>query len=78
MPYLATKLNKEHILSYDFSPEELKEIDKNFSTRNANDQAIEKILSGQIATPEDYDTWLNDADEFIKQTKSKRFIVMFK
>ncbi|MCK9371041.1 hypothetical protein M0R04_14110 [Candidatus Dojkabacteria bacterium] len=76
MPYLATKLNKEHILSYDFSPEELKEIDKNFSTRNANDQAKEKILSGQIVTPEEYEVWVNGADEFIKQTKGKRFIVI--
>jgi hypothetical protein len=74
MPYLRTKLNKEHILSYDFSPEELKEIDKNFSTRQANNKAIEAILSGKIVTPEEFDAWINGADEFIKQTKGKRFI----
>lgn len=76
MPYLATKLNKEHILAYDFSPEELKEIDKNFSTRQANEKAVEKILDGVIVTPEDFDAWLNGADEFIKQTKGKRFITI--
>lgn len=101
MPYLRTKLNKEHILAYEFSPEELKEIDKNFSTRKANDKAIEMILGkpipgkfewhydedgvrykvpvydnsgGKIVTQEDFDAWLNGADEFIKQTKGSRFI----
>lgn len=74
MPYLATKLTREHILAYEFSPEELKDIDKNFSTRKANEKAVEAILSGKIVTPEDYDAWLNVADEFIKGTKGQRFI----
>ena len=74
MPYLATKLTKEHILSYDFSPEELKEIDKNFSTREANKQAVDKILKGEIVTPEDYMEWMDLSNTFIKQTKGGRFI----
>lgn len=74
MPYLATRLNKQHILAYEFSPEELKEIDKNFATRTANDKAIEKILNGLIVTPEEFDAWLEGADTFIKQTKGTRFI----
>lgn len=74
MPYLATKLNKEHILSYDFSPEELKEIDNKFSASWANQQVIEAVLDGKIVTRADYDTWLDGADMFIKQTKSQRFI----
>lgn len=76
MPYLATKLTKEHILSYDFSPEELKEIDKNFSTREANKQAVDKILKGEIVTPEDYMEWMDLSNTFIKQTKGKRFITI--
>jgi hypothetical protein len=76
MPYLRTKLSREHILAYEFSPEELKEIDKNFATRNANDKAIEMILSGQLVTQEQFDAWLNGADEFIKQTKGTRFITI--
>ena len=39
MPYLAKKLNKEHILSHDFSMAELKELDKNFSINQANQMA---------------------------------------
>lgn len=74
MPHLARQLNREHILAYDFSPEELKEIDKKFSTKMANDRAIEQILSGKMVTQEEYDGWMENYDEFIKQTKSQRFI----
>lgn len=74
MPYLATKLNKEHILAYDFSPEELKEIDNKFTAKEANKRAIEQILSGKMVTQEEYDGWIEGYDEFIKQTKSQRFI----
>ena len=74
LPHLTAKLNKEHILSYDFSPEELKEIDKKFSTKNANDKAKEAILAGRIITQEEYDTYTQFYDDFIKQTKSQRFI----
>lgn len=74
MPYLATKLNQEHLLAYDFSPEELKEIDNKFAAREANQRAIDAILSGKIITQEEYDGWIENADQFIKQTKSQRFI----
>lgn len=74
MPYLATKLNKEHILAYDFSPEELKEIDNKFTAKHANQRAIDAILSGKMVTQEEYDNWIENYDEFIKQTKSQRFI----
>ena len=74
MPYLATKLNREHILSYDFSPEELKEIDNKFTAKQANQRAIDAILSGKMITQEEYEGWIEGYDEFIKQTKSQRFI----
>lgn len=74
MPYLATRLNQEHILAYDFSPEELKEIDNKFTAKHANQRAIDAILSGKLVTQEEYDGWIENYDEFIKQTKSQRFI----
>lgn len=76
IPFLSEKLSAEHILSYDFSPEELKEIDKNFSTNYANEKAKEAILSGKIVDPEQYDAFMKEADTFIKQTRSKRFITV--
>jgi len=74
LPYLNSKLNKEHILAYDFSPEELKEIDNKFSARMANQRAIEAIISGKLVSQEEYDGWIENYDTFIKQTKSQRFI----
>lgn len=74
MPYLSQNLNKEHILSYDFSPEELKEIDAKFSNYHALEQAKEKILEGGDFTMEQYEAFVTNYDDFIKQTKSQRFI----
>jgi hypothetical protein len=74
MPYLASRMNREHILAYEFSAEELKEIDKNFSIKNANDKAAELMLQGKIVTQEQYDAFLQSAESFIKSTKGQRFI----
>ena len=74
LPYLTSKLTQEHILSYDFSPEELKTIDDKFNAKWANQRAIDNILSGKMVTQEEYDGWIENSDEFIKQTKSQRFI----
>ncbi len=74
MPYLAKQLSVEHILAYEFSPDELKEIDRNFSIQNANDKAIELILQGKIVSSETYDGFLKSYDAMIKQTKGQRFI----
>lgn len=74
MPYLASRLNKEHILAYEFSPEELKEIDNKFSAQNANQRAIDMLLAGKEFTQEEYDTWISEGQDFIKETKGQRFI----
>jgi hypothetical protein len=74
MPYLASRLNRKHILAYDFSPEELKEIDKRFTAKNANKKAIQFIIEGKDFDQEEYDRWIENYDEFIKATKSQRTI----
>lgn len=74
MPFLAKKLNAEHILAHDFTVEELKEIDKNFSTYHANDLAKKLILAGKIVSVEDYSQIQTTADELIKKTKNQRFL----
>lgn len=74
LPYIVSKLSQEHILSYEFSPEELKEIDNKFTAKQANQRAIDQILEGKMVTQEEYDGWIENYDEFIKQTKSQRFI----
>lgn len=74
LPFLAKKINKAHLLSHEFTIEELKEIDRNFSTNRANQLAKEKVLAGTLVTQEDYEKWLSDNDALIKQTKSQRFL----
>lgn len=74
LPFKAKQLNQEHILAHEFSPNELRDIDKNFATHTANQKAIDLILSGKIVDSEQYQAFLDGADSFIKGTKEKRFI----
>jgi len=74
MPFLSKRLNQEHILAYEFSPDELKKIDKAFTVSDANKRAIQMVMSDKGFTQEEYDSWIENADEFIKKTKSQRFI----
>lgn len=74
MPYLAKKLNQEHILSHEFAIEELKEIDGNFARYQANEMTKEAILAGQVVSPEQYAGFMEQASQAIKQTKGQRFL----
>ena len=74
LPYLADQLTPEHILAAKFSPEELKEIDNNYAAYEANAQAKEKILNGEIVTQEEYDGYLDLAKQLVGKTKSHRFL----
>lgn len=74
IPYLMKKFNKQHLLSFDFSAEELKMIDTNFATNDANSKTIDAILAGKLVTPEDYQAYFDSALNEVKTTKSHRFI----
>lgn len=74
LPYLIKKINKEHILSSDFSIEELKIIDKAFSLNEANTRVKEAILSGNIITMEDYQSAIDGFMQFIAQDGKRRYI----
>lgn len=74
MPHLVKQLNTQHILAHDFNLGELQEIDKNFSMHTANELAIEQILSGKIVTTDQYAQFMQQADQMIKSTKTKRFL----
>ena len=74
MPFLVKQLNAAHILAHDFGLSELQEIDKNFSMHTANEMATKMMLTGKLVTIEDYANFQQQADQFIKQTKTKRFL----
>lgn len=74
MPYLAKQLNAEHILSHEFSMDELKEIDKNFAIRSANEEAKRRFLSGGRMTLEQYLSFVDSSEKSVQQTKTQRFL----
>ncbi|MCV5968783.1 hypothetical protein, partial [Lactococcus petauri] len=67
VPYLIKEINKDHILSSDFSSDELKIIDSAFSIYEANTRVKEAILSGKIVTAEDYSQAVEAFTQFIGQ-----------
>lgn len=74
LPFLSEQLTAEHILSSDFSPEELKELDTNFATYQANQAAKERILAGEIVYPDQYDAYLQLNKEMMGKNKAHRFL----
>lgn len=74
LPFLIKKLNKAHILRAEFSPEELKAIDDSFANEQANEQVIQKILSGEPVYAENYASIVQGIKETLQKTGSHRFI----
>lgn len=74
LPFLADQLTKEHILASEFSPEELKEIDHNFATYNANEEAKKRILADEIVYPEDYASFMQSTKDSMAKNKAHRFL----
>jgi hypothetical protein len=74
MPYLSKKLTAEHILAHNYSPDELKEIDKSFGIWTANQNYINKVLGGGIHTQEEYDADMQAAAQGLQSTKDQRFL----
>lgn len=74
LPYLSKKLTTEHILNHDFTPDELKEIDKSFAIWTANQNYINKVLGGGVHTQEEYDLDIQQASQQNQGTKATRFL----
>lgn len=79
LPWLAKKFNKEHILSSDYSAEELRTMDENYGNHRANEWAKKKILNygdskESAATADEYEALKQAGKDFIGQTKEKRFL----
>ena len=74
LPYLIKKMNKAHILAYEFSADELKMIDNNFATHEANNKVIDQILAGKVVNEGDYQGYFDAAMNEVQNTKSHRFI----
>ena len=73
-PFLIKKLRPKHILSADFTGEELQAIDNAIVTRKANEKAIDKVLNGDIVTPEEYQKFISTYSAQMQTLGEKRFI----
>lgn len=75
LPFLAKKINKEHILrSENFSPEELSAIDEAFKTYQANQEVISSALNGKVTTWEEYQDLKQNLGKVIASTNKSRFL----
>ena len=74
IPFLMKKFNKKHILSSEFTAEELQAIDESFANYRANEKAMELILSGKPVYAEDYQMIVSAEKELLKKSKNIRFL----
>lgn len=81
VPYLAKKINKAHILSHGYTPDELAEIDKSFAVFRANEVFINRALHEDFTktdtlpfSQEEYDQAIQQAKDLVSQTKDVRFL----
>jgi hypothetical protein len=74
IPYLITKLKKEHILVSDFSDDELEMIDRSFANKTANELLKEELLKGNVVSPMDQEVRKLAYLDHIKKNGKKRYI----
>ena len=74
LPYLIKKLNKEHVLTSEWSMEELNMIDEAFATYNTNRKLIEMVIDGKEVSPEIQDELMRLEKETLNETKNVRSI----
>lgn len=55
IPFLVKELNAGHVLTSDFSDDELQIIDNSFGVNEANQKAIDKVIkTGKVPSPDEY------------------------
>lgn len=74
LPFLAKRINKEHILSSEFDNDELMKMDEAFATHLVNQEVKAKILSGMIVSPEEYQAGIDFTKQKLAQRGNRRFL----
>lgn len=74
LPFLAKRINKEHILSSEFDNDELMKMDEAFATHLVNQEIKTKILSGMIVSPEEYQAGIDFTKNKLAQRGNRRFL----
>ena len=79
IPFIVKDINREWILSAEFSAEELAQIDERFGLYRANDVFKEKLLAGEIETTfsmEEYRAMVEAFKDFAQETGNTRFLTV--
>lgn len=76
LPFLAKRINKEHILDSEFSGDELIKIDESFATALVNEEVKKRILSGMIVSPEEYTAGIDFTKQQLAKRGNRRFLEM--
>lgn len=74
LPFLAKRINKEHILSSEFDNDEIMKMDEAFATHLVNQEVKAKILSGMIVSPEEYTAGIEFTKNKLAQRGNRRFL----
>lgn len=74
LPFLAERINTEHILSSEFDNDELTKMDEAFATHLVNQEIKTKILSGLIVSPEEYQAGIDFTKNKLAQRGNRRFL----
>lgn len=74
LPHIKSKITREHILSSDYTTDELMIIDEAFAISQANDKVIKQALKGKPMTQEEYDQEITLQKELLQKTGDKRFV----
>jgi len=74
LPFLAKRINKEHILSSEFGEDELAKIDEAFATHLVNEELKKKVLSRMIVSPEEYQAGIDFTKQKLAQRGNRRFL----
>lgn len=74
LPFLSKRINREHILSAEFSTDELAKIDESYATHLANEEVKKKVLSGLIVSPAEYMAGIDFAKNRLGMKGKRRFL----
>lgn len=74
LPFLAKRMNRDHILSAEFSTENLMKIDEGYATHLANMELKKKVLQGLIVTPQEYMAGIDFAKNKLGIKGKRRFL----
>lgn len=75
LPEIAKKINREHLLSGEYTPRQLEQIDRSLGYARANKRVLEGLRSGEgVIEDFEYQEMVQEVQQMIRELGQKRFI----